>query len=963
MSSVELTTLGFDFQGRGAAEAERAFAGVAKAAGQVETATASAERSTASLANAARGGGNSTVIFERSLRQQRDTMTSHAKATNLTSHELTNLGRQFADITTMVGTGQNPLTTLLQQGPQVADVFAQASARGVGFRAAMGGVLGMVSPMVAALGGAAIAIGAVGVAWLAGESSALRYERAVSGIGRTAGLTANELQALARAGAEQGNISIRAAQDQATAYLATGRIGREVLDDLIRIGRDYASFMGMDATDATKSLATAMLDPEKAAREMTRSFGLLTQAQIAQIDAAMKAGDQSAAQTVLLQALDAAVANHASNVGQITNAWDAVSQSLSNAITRFGEWLYVTNDEKVAGRVQTLQRQIGARDRRIEGLETGGYWGAVGAGMSGLAAFRPDNRAATADRLRRENAQDAEVLASIQATQNTGGGSAATAAAARQAQANQRAQIRVDNQTRAPRAPSGPSAEERRVESLARELAAMRATTEANYALAKAYGESDAAALRAAAAADATGRAIRRQGEIDDFVSAQLQLNASRLAASAGRQVADLRASSEAQERANAMVASGVITSEQAREQMELELLLRPLIAAAAVVEGQAKADLLAQIDALTQATARYNNANGNARGIQSLEAMIKASEREAAIVGKSAEEQARLNVQWAIADMHLKNITPEMQAMIDTLTERAGEKGRLEDITNELRLIDDLARSAGDGLANSFGEAGRAMGDLLSVMSGYAVTLDDIHRRELAGQMTTAQAVRARGAAEQQAYGDALGAAKQFFGEGTTGYKILHAAEAAYRTYQMISTIQAMAMGGTETTVTVGQNLIKAASHGVVAVARAMASLPFPLNLAAGAATIAALAAIGVKLAGGGGGGGGGRSEADTGTPANDWNDPATVSRYRADNDNQNRIHAAAAQGQAQGQVVEVRVTADRDGLNAYVVGTAQREAVRVAVPMGVQAASAAKRDTMATLQRQQEFSRYGRR
>ncbi|WP_209289020.1 phage tail length tape measure family protein, partial [Escherichia coli] len=88
------------------------------------------------------------------------------------------------------------------------------------------------------------------------------YERAVSGIGRTQGLTATQLQALTAAAAEQGEVSLKSAQEQATAYLATGRIGQEEISRLIAIGKDYASFMGVDAAEATKQLAKAMLDPE-----------------------------------------------------------------------------------------------------------------------------------------------------------------------------------------------------------------------------------------------------------------------------------------------------------------------------------------------------------------------------------------------------------------------------------------------------------------------------------------------------------------------------------------------------------------------------------------------------------------------------------------------------------------------------------------------------------------------------
>lgn len=179
--------------------------------------------------------------------------------------------------------------------------------------------------------------------------------------------------------------------------------------------------------------------------------------------------------------------------------------------------------------------------------------------------------------------------------------------------------------------------------------------------------------------------------------------------------------------------------------------------------------------------------------------------------------------------------------------------------VADEMRLIHNLAQDTARGLASAFGESGRALGDLLTAMSGYQSRLAEINLAEKEYRLSAMQADRERAMAQVQNYGDMLGAAKGFFKEGSDGYQMLQAAEQAYRLFQFAMMVQSMLLGGQETAATVGQNVIKAASHGVVAVARALASLPFPLNLAAGAATMAALAAIGVKLFGGSGGGGGG--------------------------------------------------------------------------------------------------------
>lgn len=181
-----------------------------------------------------------------------------------------------------------------------------------------------------------------------------------------------------------------------------------------------------------------------------------------------------------------------------------------------------------------------------------------------------------------------------------------------------------------------------------------------------------------------------------------------------------------------------------------------------------------------------------------------------------------------------------------------------LDQTAREVALVNGLTQEMASGLASAFGRPGAALGDMLTTMTAFHERMNAIAIDRRDNLLNDQQAERARAMAQVQNYGDMLGAAKGFFSEGSAGYQALQAAEQAYRVYQFAMMIQSMVMGGQETAATVGQNLIKAASHGVVAVARALASLPFPFNLAAGAATVAALAAVGVRLFGGSGGGAG---------------------------------------------------------------------------------------------------------
>lgn len=248
-----------------------------------------------------------------------------------------NLARQGADVFTTAAMGMNPAMIAVQQGPQILDALATS-----GFK--------VNAAMIAAGAGLSVAAAGVvllGAAWLKGEAAAASYERAATGIGRTAGLTASQLRDLTIVSAKNGEISRSAAREQAAAYLATGQIGGEVLGGLIALGRDYASVMGMDAETATKSLANAMLDPKKAAHDLTMQMGLLSQAQLTDIDNMIEQGNLRGAQILLMGEMNNAMRGHADRAREITDVWNDIGRSISDAIDKLGEFLHTTQDERI----------------------------------------------------------------------------------------------------------------------------------------------------------------------------------------------------------------------------------------------------------------------------------------------------------------------------------------------------------------------------------------------------------------------------------------------------------------------------------------------------------------------------------------------------------------------------------------------------------------------------------------
>lgn len=238
------------------------------------------------------------------------------------------------------------------------------------------------------------------------------------------------------------------------------------------------------------------------------------------------------------------------------------------------------------------------------------------------------------------------------------------------------------------------------------------------------------------------------------------------------------------------------------------------------------------------------------------------------------------------------------MIALQKEKTETAGTLGVLDtnaSVTNAKELLDILTaidaatRSAADGMTASFGRVGAAIGGLTTALSGYAVQQQAIAAQLAADKADPKNitkiaelekaAARSSAQAKIKSYGDMAGAAKGFFKESTAGYKVMEGAEKAFRAIEMAMAIESMltksgllsaftglfvASKATETAAETGSTIqsvlnagMQATAWAITAVVKAIASLPFPMNLVAGAATLAAVVAIGAEVVGSFGGGG----------------------------------------------------------------------------------------------------------
>lgn len=269
------------------------------------------------------------------------------------------------------------------------------------------------------------------------------------------------------------------------------------------------------------------------------------------------------------------------------------------------------------------------------------------------------------------------------------------------------------------------------------------------------------------------------------------------------------------------------------------------------------------------------------------LEAAQKASDKYAASLKDLAAAQQAIAIAGAGG------------SPVDTAKaeEALAKMGTLAEVQRKLWV--GVGDSISKSLKEAFGAGGQAAGEMLQA----TIAADNMQQKIAAERATNiaklnadeygyaekvgkinVDAAKASSAASIKSYGNMASAAKGFFKQGTTGYKVLETAEKAFRVFEFAMQAKAIAMKlmGTETvtsTVLAGKAIelsameagsaaeaihtamsveeagAQSSAWGITAVVKAIASMPFPMNLVAGAATLAAVVAIGAKMSGGGGG------------------------------------------------------------------------------------------------------------
>lgn len=299
----------------------------------------------------------------------------YSRGVGLARNEWVNLSRQAQDVFVSLTSGQSPMTVLIQQGTQIADVFASSRAS---FGAVFKQALTYVTPFTVAITGTTAAVIAGAAAWYAYAESQHAVEVALLGIGRGSGLAAEGINKIAQDAARPDRMSISTARSSATSFAATGKIDKSLIPGLTSSSYGYGILTGKSADDAGKDLATAFSDPVRGAEQLNERLGFLNAGLRDYLKNSMAAGDRTSAQTALYNAISAPLDRAAEKTTALGKAWNFVANAASNAANAIGK----------AATGPSLEEKLKAVETQIANLQSAKGFIGIGGRLAPLETQR-----------------------------------------------------------------------------------------------------------------------------------------------------------------------------------------------------------------------------------------------------------------------------------------------------------------------------------------------------------------------------------------------------------------------------------------------------------------------------------------------------------------------------------------------------------------------------------------------
>jgi phage-related minor tail protein len=258
---------------------------------------------------------------------------------------------QLNDIAISLAGGQSPLTVLMQQGSQLRDQFGSigGAARGVA-----SSLLGLVNPYTVA----AVAAGALAVAYAQGSKEADAYRKAIIMSGNAAGesvaMMADAARDISKIVGTQGQ-----AAEAVAALAGTNRVSADSMRKFGQVAIEVQRSLGRSVQDTVSDFAELGKSPVQASQRLNEQYRYLTASVMAQIKALDDQGrtEEAAevAQTAYANAFSTRATKMQESLGTIERGWRSVKDVASAAWDAF----------LGVGRAKTPQQELDEIEKAI----------------------------------------------------------------------------------------------------------------------------------------------------------------------------------------------------------------------------------------------------------------------------------------------------------------------------------------------------------------------------------------------------------------------------------------------------------------------------------------------------------------------------------------------------------------------------------------------------------------------
>ena len=236
------------------------------------------------------------------------------------------LPAQMTDIFVGLSTGQSPMMVMLQQGGQLKDMFGGI---GAAAKATSGFILNLMTPLNIAIA----AFGALGAAAFLGSKEMTGYNEAIVMSGNSSGTTSGQMQVMASnidkvvgtAGNAAGVLQM---------MVASGRVSNDDLERFalmaVRLDR-----LGVEAKDVVENLSRLGKDPVQASAKLNEALNYLDAATYRSIKGLADLGKEDEAGELAQRAYAAAMEVRAtkleSSLGSIERLWRGIKDAAGEA--------------------------------------------------------------------------------------------------------------------------------------------------------------------------------------------------------------------------------------------------------------------------------------------------------------------------------------------------------------------------------------------------------------------------------------------------------------------------------------------------------------------------------------------------------------------------------------------------------------------------------------------------------